>query len=291
MFDSPFSKLSLFLSGFLSLLILLFISLYSSLSSNTKIVFCDVGQGDGAYIRLRNQLDILVDAGPGRQILQCLGKNMPFYDRTIELAIISHPQKDHFGGFLYTLDRYDIKKFWLNGVYNSSQLFKELLAKIDTKHIPLELPKAGDIVNIGQDEIELFWPSDKFLAKNTFFETQTHNLLRQTALDLNDFSLIFSLRTNGVKLLFTGDASSAVLNMLLNQSKIKSDILKIPHHGSKKGLTLEFLKLADPTYGVISSGKNNSYGHPAKEILSMLEAHNVKIRRTDIEGDIVFKIP
>src|SRR3989344_562127 len=142
MFDSPFSKLTIFLSLLFSSLIIFFIFFTSYFSSKTTIVFCDVGQGDGAYIRLKNRIDILVDAGPDRKILECLGKYMPFYDRSIELAILSHPQKDHFGGFLYILDRYDVKKFWMSPVYNTNPTFARLLDKIDAKSIPLEFPKA-----------------------------------------------------------------------------------------------------------------------------------------------------
>src|SRR3990170_7356807 len=144
MFETPFSKLTVVLSIFLSLIVVTFIFISDSNNSKTTLVFCDVGQGDGAYIRVKNQTDILVDAGPNRKILDCLGKYMPFYDRSIELAILSHPQSDHFGGLLYILDRYDIKKIWLTQIYNSSQSFNRLLDNIDAKGIILEFPKAGD---------------------------------------------------------------------------------------------------------------------------------------------------
>lgn len=295
MFDSPISKLSLFLSAFFSLLVIFFIF---SFGSKDKIVFCDVGQGDAAYIRLNNQTDILVDAGPNRKILDCLGKHMPFFDRSIELAILSHPQNDHYGGFLSVLDRYDIKNFWLNQVYNSTKSYKLLLDKIDTKGIFVSYPKAGEKAILSAASITVFWPNDEYFNKNTVVEKNVPYPFRPTGLDLNNFSLIFSLDTKQGKVLFTGDASPSILSQLVHlnpgssdQSKFSTQILKIPHHGSKNGLTVEFLKLADPTYGVISVGKNNSYGHPSRVILEMLEAQKVKIRRTDIEGDIVFNLP
>lgn len=294
MFDSPVSKLSLFLSALFSLVIIYFIF---SFPSKDKIVFCDVGQGDAAYIRLNNQTDILVDAGPNRKILDCLGKHMPFFDRTIELAILSHPQNDHYGGFLSVLDRYDINNFWLNQVYNSTKSYKLLLDKIDTKGIFVSYPKAGEKSILSEASITVFWPNDEYIYKNTVVEKNVPYPLRLTGLDLNNFSLIFSLETKLGKVLFTGDVSPSILSQLVHlnsgssdQSKFKSQILKIPHHGSKNGLNLEFLKLADPTYGVISVGRNNSYGHPSRIILEMLEAQKVKTRRTDIEEDIVFKL-
>lgn len=297
MFELPFSKKTLLTTALLSSIVVLFVFFSNYFNSQTKMVFCDVGQGDGAYIRIKNRTDILVDAGPDRKILECLGKYMPFYDRTIELAIISHQQKDHFGGFLYILDRYDINKFWMTQIYNSSRSMDALLDKIDTKNVTIEFPKAEKKVKVGNTVIEFFWPSDEFIANNSFVDSETPKLFKQTGMDLNNFSLIFSLKLDDVKVLFTGDATPLILSKMLNlpdgpqdQSKIKSQILKIPHHGSKNGLTIEFLKLADPTYGVISVGKNNPHGHPTVEILDMLEAQQIKIRRTDIEGDLVFTI-
>src|SRR3989344_3241339 len=288
MFETPFSKLTVVLSIFLSLIVVTFIFISDSKNSITALVFCDVGQGDGIYLRIKNQTDILVDAGPSRKILDCLGKNMPFYDRSIELAIISHGQKDHFGGFLYILDRYDVKKFWMSEAYNPSESFKELLDKIDTKDILIEFPKAGETSTFSDAKIEFFWPSDDFILKNTFEKNTTHSLFRRTFRNLNDFSLIFKFELETENILFTGDASPNALNNLLQPPNIRTNILKIPHHGSKNGLNPEFLKLADPTYGVISAGKNNSYGHPHKIILDILKAQKVKIKRTDLDGDIVF---
>ncbi|MEK7109611.1 MAG: MBL fold metallo-hydrolase, partial [Patescibacteria group bacterium] len=82
-----------------------------------------------------------------------------------------------------------------------------------------------------------------------------------------------------------------VLGRLSHGAIGKVDILKIPHHGSKNGLTKKFLDLADPEVAVISVGKNNFYGHPSNKVLDMLKAKNTQIRRTDRDGDIVFKIP
>lgn len=289
MFETPFSKLTVILTIIFSIVILGFIFFSSSQNSKTTIVFCDVGQGDGAYIRIKNRIDILIDAGPGRKILECLGKYMPFYDRSIELAIISHAQKDHFGGFLYILDRYDVKKFWMSEIYNNNKSYRNLLDKIGTKDIFIESPKAGENSEFEGAKIEFFWPTDNFITQNSFDENNTSTYFRSTLKDLNDFSLIFSLKLEEANILFTGDASPYVLNRLLQEPKIKTTILKIPHHGSKNGLNLAFLKLADPTYGVISLGKNNSYGHPHKEILDILTTQKVIIKRTDEEGDIVFK--
>src|SRR3990167_4021962 len=111
--------------------------LKSYLNNETKVVFCDVGQGDATYIRIYNKVDILIDAGSDRKVLQCLGKYMPFFDKTIELAVLSHPQKDNFGGFEYILDRYEIMLFILNPINNSAISFHTLIKKLENKKVEL----------------------------------------------------------------------------------------------------------------------------------------------------------
>lgn len=237
------------------------------------MVFCDVGQGDGAYIRIKNRVDVIIDAGPDRRILNCLGRYMPFYDRTIELAFISHDQKDHFGGFEYLLDRYRIKRIFMPDLMTSLQSFKQLKEKMRTKKTVTKTLSAGNHIQVGKDIFSIIWPHEHCVTQ-----------------DNNECSLIFMFQEAATKILFTGDETPKILNGLSKQSIQNTTILKIPHHGSKNGLTEKFLRLADPAVAVISVGKRNAYGHPAKEILDLLESLKTKIRRTDIEGNIVFKL-
>lgn len=294
----------IFLSGFLFLIY--FFVVYQD--KNTKLVFCDVGQGDAAYIRVKNRVDVLVDAGPDRKVLTCLGKYMPFWDRKIELAIISHPQKDHFGGFLYLLDRYQIGEILMTPLDNPSQSFKQLKEKIAKKKVKVSFPQAGERINILSDTIEFYWPTEEFIAKylaipkaylNHGRIKDTKNVLGVSSLDDNNFSLVFLFEENypptgGFRVLFTGDATPKVFNTIAshshNHTLKNTTLLKIPHHGSKNGLTKNFLELANPKMAVISVGKNNPYGHPTKEILNILQAQKIKIRRTDIDGNIVFRL-
>lgn len=282
MIESPVSKKAVFLAIIFSLFVSLIIFFNNYFDQRTKIVFCDVGQGDAAYIRIKNRIDVLIDAGPDKSVLACLGKYMPFWDRKIELILISHNQKDHFGGLNYILDRYQIGTIFLVNDLNASlQSFKRLKEKIINKKVKIEEALAGKTIKLMDDRFVIIWPIKNLSSSND-----------------NDFSsvilfeccrgAIYSAQT--FKALFTGDASPFILSRLSHRSLGKVDILKIPHHGSKNGLTKRFLDLADPTVAVISVGKNNSYGHPHKVVLDMLKAKNIKIRRTDVEGDIVFRI-
>lgn len=245
----------------------------SLLENQTKIIFCDVGQGDASYIRVRNQFDVLIDAGGDQKILNCLGKYMPFYDREIELAIISHPQTDHFYGFNYLLDRYRIDQFLASTTSNPNQSFADLKQKINDRKIKINSVGVDDIINILNDSVTFLWPIK---------ETRSQ--------DVNNLSLVFIFQEKDFRVLYTGDASPLVLSKLSHQSIPPISILKVPHHGSKNGLIAEFLQLAEPGVAVISVGKNNSYGHPSQEVLAMLKALKIQIKRTDEEGDIVFKV-
>ena len=114
--------------------------------------------------------------------------------------------------------------------------------------------------------------------------------MHNSSIDPNFVSLIFRYNEPSVSILFTGDIPSEVLNKLLNIPELKSSILKVPHHGSKTGLNREFLTIVDPLISIISVGKNNRYGHPSPEILDLFQKLHKRYLRTDIEGNIVFKI-
>lgn len=286
--DKPIlSKTAIFLALFLSSTIAIFIFLDNFLDPRTKVVFCDVGQGDASYIRIKNKFDLLIDAGPDRKILNCLGKYMPFFDRKIELAILTHPQKDHYGGFLYLLPRYQVEKFVTVDMDSRASTFQELKKLLQKNNISILYPLSGTKINILSDQIEFLWPVRSFSA------TQ---ILGASTLNPNDFSLVFQFKEKNQKILFTADATTQVLNSLIRQYKdrssgqLKTSILKLPHHGSKTGLNKDFIKLADPTLTVISVGKNNPYGHPTSEVLALLQALKKKYIRTDEKGDVVIRL-
>lgn len=280
MFESPVKIRDLILFSFFSLIIVFSIFLSSFFDERTKIVFCNVGQGDGAYIRIKNSVDVLIDAGPDRSILSCLGKHMPFWDRKIELAFLSHPSRDHYNGYFFINERYKIDRFITVNSPLVSKTYKKLHGQILEKGVPILFKVAGDRIEVSGGQFIFYWPPANF-----------------TSYEDNDYSqvVLFECCKGGSQpaftFLFTGDATPFVLSRLSHGSIKKIDILKIPHHGSKNGLTKKFLDLADPEVAVISASKTNSYGHPHREILDMLEAKNARIRRTDVDGDIVFELP
>lgn len=274
-------------------MIFLLVSLVLPLFDNrTKIIFCNVGQGDGSYIRIKNKVDVLIDAGPDKRILDCLGKYMPFYDKKIELIFLTHPQKDHMNGVNYLFDRFQIGTVFLNKLQGNGMFFKLFKTKLKNSRTKVHFPIQGEKITILSDYFSFIWPPLSYIND---FSLQNNDQDWPTPLhDPNDYSLVFSFQEGLITLLYTGDISPQSLDAIEDnhfyQSKRPISLLKIPHHGSKNGLTLRFLELANPTLGVISVGRNNSYGHPAKELLGLLASHKVPYLRTDQEGDIVFYI-
>ncbi|GIW64542.1 MAG: metallo beta-lactamase superfamily lipoprotein [Patescibacteria group bacterium] len=260
-----------FLIGLTSYLIFL------QIDKSTKIIFCNVGQGDAAYIRIENKTDVLIDAGPNKDVLSCLGKYMPFWDKEIELAFLSHSNKDHYQGFYYINERYKIKNFITTESPFVTNTYKQLINNLINKKTKIYYYFQREKINIGKNnQFIFFWPNKNLVSS-----------------DDNDYSQIMIFKNNNFKILFTGDATSKILNNILADNNFlnnKINIIKIPHHGSKYGINKKFLEVIRPDIAVISVGKNNSYGHPAKEVLNLLKALNIKIKRTDINGDIKFTL-
>lgn len=248
------------------------------IDDKTTIVFCNIGQGDATYIRINNRIDVLVDAGPNDQVLSCLGKYMPFFDRTIEVVFLSHPHLDHYGGFIEILDRYTIRKFFKTDRDIDSTYYNKLIKGLNAKGTTISPLYQGDVLRIMDAQITTFWPQKSFVDRSSQKD------------DLNALSQVFIFRQRNGSILFTGDINPDMQNRLLQQPISNVQILKVPHHGSTKGLTYEFLNLADPVYSVISSGKGNKFRHPHPEIIKMLNDFGTIIKRTDEGNDIVFKI-
>lgn len=286
-----------------SLLLLLLITiLFSLIPDNNKLVmyFCDVGQGDSTYIRFPNGDDMLVDGGPGNKVLDCLGKAMPFYDRHINVVILTHPQKDHLGGLIPVIERYSVDYYVSSPVGNTSDSYMELKKLIEDKGITVKNLYAGSQIQFEEVVFKLFWPEKNWAITHlscedrgdcSYLASNTNVLgVSTTSGDLNDFSVMGILEYGSFQAVLTGDGDSRIQDNILNMHLIQDDIndievLKVPHHGSKTGMTKEFLNRIKPIMAVIMVGKN-SYGHPNQKTLDRLMEVGAELRRTDIDGTI-----
>ena len=262
----------------IGLAIFLLLNLPKVFETRTVVVFCDVGQGDAIYLRIDNKIDLLIDAGPDRKIIDCLSKHMPFFDRTIEAAFISHPQADHFNGFTFVLDRYHVQNLYVSKNDFTKSFYRDLILKFEKAKTKITLITAGTSLGFNRSTLSVLWPTQKTLQQTT------------PSVDTNYFSQILLFKEGAWTILFTGDAQMGAVSKLSSSIIEKIDVIKIPHHGSKKGLTPGFLKLAEPKVSVISVGVKNRFGHPADSTLELLKALKSQIRRTDKEGDIIFRL-
>lgn len=240
---------------------------------NLKLVFFDVGQGDSAFIKTPEGSQILIDGGPSPAILEKLAKEMPFWDRTIDLIILSHPEADHMTGLLEVLKRYKVKNILWTGVVRDTSEFKEWQKLIKEERAKIKIAKAGEGVSVGKTHIEVLHPFEDWEGKELK--------------DSNFTSAVVRLVFGETSFLFAGDALSfQEREMVLRGVNLDSDVLKAGHHGSKTSSSEDFLEKISPSLAVISAGRDNSYGHPHQEVLARLEKYGINVLRTDQNGDI-----
>ena len=280
-----------FISGILTGLVVLVQFLGTLTDRNIKIVHCSVGQGDASYVRFPDGRDMVIDGGPNDAVISCLSKYMPFWDRHIDIVLLTHPQKDHMQGLLTVLDRYDVGYLVLSDVVNNTEGYEKLVSIVDRKKIPVKFVTLGDRITVSNVTMTILWPSAEQIvrmkpsvASGAGFSQQ---VLGTSSTDLNDGSIVFWLRYGTFDEVFTGDADTRVEKEYLGTplSTDGIEVLKVPHHGSKTGMSASYLLWLKPKLGIISVGKN-SYGHPADSILKLLEQAGASIKRTDQAGDV-----
>lgn len=257
--------------------------------NNLHIIACDVGQGDAMLISYKTT-QFLIDGGPNNKVLNCLSKHIPFWDKTLEVVILTHPELDHFGGLVDVFKNYKVDYFLANQVDNSTPSYSLLKSAVGSTKTQIVNPYAGFRLRYGLIYLDILHPSKELALNETLDQTPSTGKklgIFKTKKNLNAFSIIGLWKFGNFKLLTTGDIPSELLNETLI-GKLVSDInyLKVPHHGSKTGLTKEFFDNYKPQISVISLGKNNIYHFPNQEILDLLKENNVRILRTDQMGDI-----
>lgn len=289
----------IFLLTSLIILIVFILELRKLPDGKLHLVFCNVGQGDGIYIVSPMGKDILIDGGPNERILECLAKNMPFWDRKIDLVFATHEQADHITGLTSVVNKYEIGAFFIGESLTDIPEYLALKKVINAKKIKTVKPYRGGKVSFADGVIlNILWPEKKWLAgrirsgENKVLGVGSGEVIIKTASyqgDLNETSTVLWLKYKNFDALLTGDADSRVQESMANYVKFTPvEVLKVPHHGSKVSLSEKFLKIIKPKLAVISVGKNN-FGHPAKELLNILSNSNIKIMRTDQKGDITIK--
>ena len=239
-----------------------------------KVYFFDVGQGDAIFIEAPNGNQVLIDGGPDNAVLQKLGETMPFYDKDIDVVVLTHSDADHVTGLIEVLDRYEVKNIIYSNVIRVSSLYgawQEAVAKEESNIID---PVAGKIIDVGN-------------GVSLLISNPSESLNGQARDKTNDDSVVLMLKYGETEILLTGDIEAKTeRRIILNGADLDADILKVAHHGSKTSTIEEFLYEVSPQVAIIQVGAKNRYGHPTQEVLSRLENFGVKLYRTDVDGDI-----
>ena len=237
-----------------------------------QVWFFDVGQGDATFIITPNGQQILIDAGPSAKVLSKLGAVMPFWDRSIDAVVMTHPDSDHIAGFVSVFERYDVGMVIESGASASTSVARTVDQAAADENSQQKLVKAGDVFEIDGVWFEVLWPAD--VTDGEVVENR------------NDASIVLSVSYGNTTVLLTGDVEEETEFELLNELE-PIDVLKAGHHGSISSSSIEFLSAASPEYSVISCGEDNQYGHPHSIVLDRLEHEGSEVLRTDLDGDIL----
>ena len=267
------------------LFILVIILVFCNIKYNKQFLeinFIDVGQGDCTYIKTPNGKNIIIDGGEGMSEKYDYGENVvvPYLlDRKVEkidYLIVSHADSDHIGGLFSVLENIKVRKIILGIQPENSRLYEELINISNKKKIEIVHVYSNTKVQIEENiEIKILWPDKKKLVEENA---------------LNNNSLVFKFLYNDFSILFTGDiekvAEEILVDLYQNTDKLNADVLKVSHHGSKTSTTSDILFHISPKLALIGVGNNNKFGHPNEQILKRLQNSNIRIYRTDINGEI-----
>lgn len=241
----------------------------------------DIGQGDALLIQTPHHRNILIDTGDDTRIVDRLGEELRFFDRTIDLLIISHAHRDHYAGFFELLSKYHIKRVMINGAHSSDFLYRHFLDEIRARNIKLIMARNNQDIQIGPG-----------LYLDILFPFHSESIIGQKTDNKNNVSIVLRLledTSDGLKPLaiLTGDAEiEEERELLLSGQELTADILKVGHHGSRTATQSAFLAAVKPHQAIISCGKNNTFKHPHPETLQNLTDKNIPFFVTSESGTI-----
>ena len=263
-------RFSALVSGLSLVAILIWAAALAQPDGRLHVVFCDVGEGDGIFIRTPGGHKLIIDGGPSpSRFLRCIGQRMPFWDNSIDLVILTHPDKDHLDGLVAVLERYKVEAVLEPGIESRLLSYKRWRELIEGNGITRYEGQRGMRMLLS-DGVALcvLNPVDKESCESD-----------------NNCSVVIRLVMGKASFLFTGDAErEAEERMLASGWELSSTVLKVAHHGSKGSTTPGFLKAVRPQVAVISVGADNRFGHPAREVLKHLEG--IRVLRTDRDGTV-----
>lgn len=240
-----------------------------------RLIACDVGQGDAQLLITPEGQQMLIDGGPNNKVIDCLARNMPFWDRKVEVVVNTHPQQDHLQGLPQVLKDYEVGLVVRTPVENATKLYETWQSQLKSANVKTYSPQKGDILKLGSLKIEVLWP-DKASLDRWRLRPPT---------DLNESSIVMRVTASsgGGCIYLTGDINVDILERIVDRN---CDVLKVAHHGSKTGTSRLVLDKIMPKIALIQVGLKNRYHHPRKEVLDLLAAYGVQVLRNDLNGEM-----
>ena len=240
-----------------------------------RVTFFDVGQGDAIFIQTPQGHKMLIDGGPNNTVVEKISQQLPFWDKSIDLVVLTHPDADHITGLVGVFKQYEIKNVLWAGVEKETNIFAEWKEAALAEGANIWLANAPQVI---------FW------SQTPLQENISVLYASAKAKEVNDTSVVAKLRYGAQSFLFPGDIGRMTEQEMVELGiPLKADVLKVPHHGSKTSSSANFLAMVNPQIGVIQVGGNNRYGHPVQEVLSRFSDFGISILRTDQEGDIIIQ--
>ncbi len=264
----------LFLGALIADSVLWLFVLFPAPAGEPELYFLDVGQGDSQLIVFPSaggrRVKMLMDGGPANgALLRQLAQILPLQDRSIDLVLMTHPQLDHFGGFIDLLKTYRVGAFIGTGRKGTTKAYEELEREIARRGVVYVQVRAGDAITYGNSTFAIVSPDKQDIADK----------------ELNESSLVVLFKTEKLRALYTGDIGAKTEKKLAARTDLSAQVLKVPHHGSKFSSSQAFVSAVHPQAAVIGVGKN-SYGHPTAQTLERLAGAGAEVFRTDRDGTV-----
>ena len=241
---------------------------------NLHLKVYDVGQGDSLFIKTPKGSTVLIDGGPDDQVMKSLSWDLGFFNRTIDVVILTHPHADHVTGLTDVLKRFKVRRIIFDSP-GESLTFKAFISEVERQRkagAEVYTVKSGDRIRLGETSLDILWPPTGELSASA---------------NPNDLSIVSLLKFRDFEALLPGDQEVSEAEKMLYSVEVPNiEVLKVAHHGSKNGLSRKILSLLRPEIAIISVGKNNRYGHPSPQTLKLLADFGSKLLRTDLNGTV-----
>lgn len=238
------------------------------------VTFLDVGQGDAIYIDAPSGRQVLIDGGAGSSVLRSLRRVIPWYDRSIDMIVGTHPDTDHIGGLIDVLDRYRVHRILVSSVAGDTPVSTSFEEKVTREGAEVVTAVRGQVFDLGDEaRLEILMP-DRLVSR----------------VETNLGCVVARLVYGDTSFMLPCDAPDEIERYLvrLDGSALRSNVLKAGHHGSKTSSDPSFVGYVDPEYAIYSRGCDNTFGHPNQETIDTFARFEIPTLDTCEEGNITF---